>query len=250
MAGYFNCTQCGGSVKVGAKICPHCNNDPVSWSDKLKGKISAFFMITGLIIAGIVYLFMSAKEGLGYFDGYITLKLQVGGYEKIIEEPKDKQNFLIKNNNVLKVIKLHKKEYYSWIESWYLKNNVPEKIFILIPEKIETLKNVNKYFSFNTESKTWNNYYTMIDNKNTNLYNKYKTEFIEQTKDIQILNTKDSLEKEKIVNDDTFVVLNSDGFFGYYKTSDSITYYSQKENYKKIKAIYNEKFNNYKKKQG
>ena len=98
--------------------------------------------------------------------------------------------------------------------------------YICLPEKKVSIEKENKFVLYNEKSRTWDRYYQRIDELNKPIYNKYKKQFQEEIKKIEIKKGKDSITKESVKDSSFF--LDADGYFDLYKTTGSDFYYIDK----------------------
>ena len=202
--------------------------------------ISTIVVVCSLIFGGIK---SCTNNMFGNHGGYITTLQELNEYSKIESAPMNKEVGKIANDTVLKVQKVTNKGELTWIMVYKLTNDDSAvKTFVLLPEKTK-IKNTNKYVLYNDNSKTWNNYYAQIDQKNKPLYEKYKNEFNEAIKDIKVLKGSDNIVKESVKEKSWF--LEPTGYFDFYISNGNDFYYIDKKDKNKFLEIYKRFKNKY-----
>lgn len=170
------------------------------------------FVIIRLLLVGVVFavsfFFVStiveekitkAKASYDYkFDlssVYITTKMELTGYKKILKKPYGREDYKLPVGTVIKVKKFKKKGTITWIEAFEVTGTVNEKfyssseldaegdvdiesvssdsvdftarhMYVLIPSLITDIKRDSAYFSSASQSDLFNDYIEYIDFRN------------------------------------------------------------------------------------
>lgn len=194
----------------------------------------AFILAIALFIFGGIK--SCTNNMLGNHGGYITTLQDLNEYSTIESSPMSKEVGKISNDTVLKVQKVSYKGQLTWIMVYKLsKNDIPVKTYVLLPEKIR-IKKSNKYVLYDENSRTWNNYYARIDQKNKPLYEKYKSEFKNAIKNIEVSKGNDNIVKESVKK--TCWFLNPSGYFDLYISEGNEFYYINKNDKSKFLETY------------
>ena len=183
-------------------------------------------VIVALIFAAVSSVKSCYNNAIGNHGGYITTLQNFSEYSKIEDKPLGKEIGKIPADNVLYVKKVSNKGELTWIQVLKLVNNEPKMTYICLPEKKVSIEKENKFVLYNEKSRTWDRYYQRIDELNKPIYNKYKKQFQEEIKKIEIKKGKDSITKESVKDSSFF--LDADGYFDLYKTTGSDFYYIDK----------------------
>lgn len=187
--------------------------------------------IIGIIFFGVVAfgLFSFGKNVYTkkfQMSGYVTTKIQVLEYATKEENPSGKEIGKIASDSVLKNIKVSKTNNVTWLKVYKLENKNPLVTWILLPDVVN-IKEDNKYLVYNENSKTWNNYYSYIDEQNAKLLKEHQKAFEESIKNIKINHSSDKILKESL-NKDGFIFPKK-GYLELYKSNDNDFYYISKE---------------------
>ena len=164
-------------------------------------------------------------------EGYVTTLMDFNEYSKIENQPIGKEIGQLKNDSVVRVKRVYKKDELTWIYCYTLNpDDEVDKVYICIPEEVNIMEE-NKYVLYNKNSRTWNAHYQRVDEKNKLLLEKYQKEFLESIKNIKISEGSDDTEIESII--DTSWILGSKGYMDLF-VSDGKTFYYIDKNDKKF----------------
>ena len=210
-------------------------------SPDIIGTLFIKFLIFFFLVFGIFLLWEYGISNLiGKTSGYITTKLEILEYDKIVKDPLDNQIGKIPTDTVLKLKRVSKKGTITWIWCYKLQDGIPVETYILLPEEVgrRKIEKENKYVIYNDNSRTWKAYYEKIDAENKDLENYYAKQFKEKTKDIKILSGKDNVLRESIK--DSCFIFPKEGYFSLYSTKDETFYYINKNDKENFINIYRE----------
>ena len=207
----------------------------VSIATRIIGIVGSIIIISGYAIGGnYIYKYFFAPTG------YVVTKCEILEYENKVSEPKDKEIGKIPDDVVLRLNAVSKTSNVVWLKVEKLVDDKPQPTWILIPEAIN-YQEKNKYLQYNKTSKTWDNYYALVDSKNNALLKECQNNFKEDVKNIQINHSSDMVLKESLKK--TAFVLRESGYLGLWKSDGSDFYYIEKSD----KKEFLEKFNTYNK---
>ena len=151
--------------------------------------------------------------------------MAINEYEKKENEPEGKEVGKIADDVVLKIENIKKTKDSTWLNVYKLDNNQPIKTWILLPEMVKITEE-NKYLIFNKNSRTWNNYYEQIDNKNKKILTDIQNGFKKSIPDIKIEHSTDKNKKETLK--ETAYIFPKKGFLELYKAGEEDFYYIDK----------------------
>lgn len=194
----------------------------------------------GIVIAIFLASFFITKEIINpsdYEDTYLTTIIDLPIYEKIEKEPYGKEISMLETDSVIKALQMKNKKNITWIEGYILEKNEPQHIYVLIPAEVKSLKENSEYFVYNEKSKSFSAYYELIDKQNELIKTNIRKEFLKEMENSNIVITEssDNILKESIKK--THYILDSNGYFGLYKTDSSSFYYIKNEDKKSFKKI-------------
>lgn len=205
------------------------------------------FIIAGFAVLSILSMIFSGIRSCAsdtFGGGYVTTLQKLDEYAKIESSPLNKEIAKIPTDTVFYVKQVSHKNRLTWITALKLnKDDTVEKTYILIPKNID-IREKNNYVSFNENSRTWNAYYSRIDEKNKRIFEKCKKEFLSSIADISISKGHGNVERASIKSDEW--ILDSEGYFGLYLPQKDEFYYIKTkdqshflEEYKKYTKKYN-----------
>ena len=207
----------------------------VSIATRIIGIGGSIIIIAGCAIGGkYIYKYFFAPTG------YVVTKCEVLEYGNKVSEPKDKEIGKIPDDVVLRLNAVSKTANMVWLKVDKLIDNKPQSTWILIPEAIN-YQEENNYLQYNKTSKTWDNYYALIDSKNAALLKECQKNLKEAIKAIQINHSTDMVLKESLKKN-AFVFRDS-GYLGLWKSDGTDFYYIEKSE----KKDFIDKFNKYNK---
>ena len=204
-------------------IFPLCKA-PFKKNARIENKITGWIVII-FLLGSIGYGSLFIYNKLIKTTGYVTTKLAINEYEKKENEPEGKEVGKIADDVVLKIENIKKTKDSTWLNVYKLDNNQPIKTWILLPEMVKITEE-NKYLIYNKNSRTWNNYYEQIDNKNKKILTDIQNEFKKSIPDIKIEHSTDKNKKETLK--ETAYIFPKKGFLELYKAGEEDFYYIDK----------------------
>ena len=187
---------------------------------------TVILILVVLIIAGVSSVKSCFNNAIGNHGGYITTLQSFPEYSKIEDKPLGKEVGKISADNVLFVKSVSNEGELTWIMAVKLENNEPKVTYICLPEKKVSIKRENKYVLYNEKSRTWDSYYQSIDELNKPIYAKYRKQFQEDIKNIEVKKGKDNITRESVKDESFF--LSNEGYFDLYKSTGTEFYYIDK----------------------
>lgn len=176
-----------------------------------------------LIVLGFRYYINKPKKN---YTGYAVAQIPLNEYTAIESAPMNKEIGIIKIDTVLKVIETSKKGELTWIKAYKLNSDdTVKETFVCLPEKVN-IQSKNKYVLYNQNSRSWKAYYERVDKRNQPIYEKYKKDFIEATKSIEVKKGSDNIVKESVK--DSCWILEQKGYFDLYVANGNVFYYINK----------------------